>query len=208
MFFKKDGFFKKKPYPTDEAFNVALKAGGAIQNKALGYLQSEIDATVAKYCRQYHVDDVKQVLQETMIEMFVQIGNGKYPPEGNMFYSPVAFATKIGYFKTLEASRPEKLSIITDSEEALLRIADDPQLTDWEKVDKFVNHLNTYMKGICADLIWKIKAEKRSYSEIHPDYPQYTESGGLRNQVSKCWNKWQELLKKDGLIKKTSRDER
>ncbi|MEN9610868.1 MAG: hypothetical protein RLZZ628_1682 [Bacteroidota bacterium] len=194
-------FFKKED---NESFNLELKAGGKIQNKAFGKLQAKIEANVTKYCRQYRIADVENVLQETLIEMFVQIGNGKYPPKGDMSYSPIAFATKIGYYKTLEAlpSRKQELPIVSISDEELRNIAEELQLTDWEQVNKIVNHLKEKMKGICADLIWKVKAEKRSYKEIHPDYPQYKEQEGLRNQVSKCLKQWRELLDQTDLIKK------
>lgn len=217
MSLKKQGFFDENRYKKSEDFNLALngalKAGGTFQDEVFGYLSFKIKPAITKYCHQYRVEDVKNVLQETLLEMFVQIGNGKYPPEGKMAYSPVAFATKIGHFKTLEASpltRPPKILVASNSEEKLQRMANeldaDKEAAElqlyWKEVDKLVHHLNANMKGLCHELIWKRIAEQRSYKEIHPDYPQYKEPESLRNQVSKCLKRWRELLEQNDLIKK------
>lgn len=190
-------FFKRKPYSTNQDFYLALKSRA---DKAFIQLRYEIESPVAKLCQQYHImAQFKEVIQETLIQVLVNLDTEKYKFQQNV--APATYAIAIARFKVAEIQRKQgKLPAMTISMEdgTILDIPDIQELIDWEQVDIVVQHLRTKMAGTCADLIWMRKAEKKSYQEIFPVMPDYTHEVALRNKFKKCWDRWMELLKNDG----------
>jgi hypothetical protein len=49
-----------------------------------------------------------------------------------------------------------------------------------------------------ARLIWLRHAERKSYQDIESLMPEFKHRVSLRNKLKKSWDKWMDLLKKDG----------
>jgi DNA-directed RNA polymerase specialized sigma24 family protein len=91
----------KKQYATSEALYLALKAN---ESAAYSYLQGQIEPIVAKMCRQYHLNNaLDEILQETFIQVFVNLGMGTYLFRKET--SPITYAIGIAKYKLLEWRR-------------------------------------------------------------------------------------------------------
>jgi DNA-directed RNA polymerase specialized sigma24 family protein len=187
--------FKKK-YPTSEALYLALKAN---ESDAYSNLQEQIEPMVAKMCREYQLNNaLDDILQETCTQVFVNLEMGTYLFRKDT--APKTYAIGIAKYKISEWKRKlDKLPTDSiDDDINAIQIADNQDITDWAAVDAVVKHLYEQLDETSAQLIWLRTAEGKSYEDIEPLMPEFKHRVSLRNKWKKCWDKWMELLKKDG----------
>jgi DNA-directed RNA polymerase specialized sigma24 family protein len=195
--------FLQNQYPTHEAFYLALKAQ---KDAAFSYLRFKLEASVAKLCRKYHLttpeESAEDILQETLETVFVNLGTGKYKFNYNEPASPVTYALAIARNKVATKKKEEDKLKTDDDLEDLMNEPDNQDITNSEIIDAIVKHLHTNMDEISARLIWFRNAEDKAYRDIVAKQlmPEFTHEVGLRNKMKKSWDKWMELLKKDGFF--------